>query len=74
MFKYLRGADFKGQNLSFTFQSGYVQMYKIDNLEWAWLTFTFQSGYVQIGLGRKHKADSRNFTFQSGYVQIKIEY
>ena len=58
-------------NLSFTFQSGDIQICNCSKEQNIIIQFTFQSGDIQIELACCKCCSGQKFTFQSGDIQIK---
>ncbi len=58
----------------FTFQSGSIQMVKVNVVIIGCPFFTFQSGSIQIFLLRVIGWSMKTFTFQSGSIQIQPPY
>ena len=48
LFKYISDTAMSLMSLDFTFQSGSIQIYLIENVQLQDVTFTFQSGSIQM--------------------------
>ena len=56
----------------FTFQSGSIQMGRLQFIRRYNCYFTFQSGSIQINIGEFYYKYYKDFTFQSGSIQMII--